>query len=384
MRKQVFIKIKAMSNNKSYFVSLFSKLIFNDIMSLSIKQNYKKSFLLILLVLSMNESFGQTSCSSNAVQYTGQINIPQGQNLYIFVYGQWRIYRATVPNTGNAPLNDPNNRCEPEWWDWKGGTSAGCHNKNWKPFDYVGTCTLCSNGTAIAGSNMTVCQGATSGVLGGSIADGATGGTWTASSGTVNDPTNVAGATYTPNGATGNITLTLTTSGGCAPVTVSKIITVNAIPAQPGAISGTTTFCSPTTSGQIYSIPAVPSGATSINWGIPTGWSAQVVNPLNITVTTGTAGQNGNISATASNSCGTSAASTLAVTVANPKPAQPGVITGTATQCPSLTSQTYNIASVTNATSYTWTVPTGWTVTGGAGTASITVTTGTAAQNGNI
>ncbi|MFN5879480.1 MAG: hypothetical protein ACK44B_11460, partial [Flavobacteriales bacterium] len=65
-------------------------------------------------------------------------------------------------------------------------------------------------------------------------------------------------------------------------------------------------------------------------------------------------------------------------------PATPGAIAGTATQCPALTGQTYSIAAVTNATTYTWTVPTGWTITAGAGTTSITVTTGTAGQNGNI
>ena len=58
-------------------------------------------------------------------------------------------------------------------------------------------------------------------------------------------------------------------------------------------------------------------------------------------------------------------------------PAQPGTIAGTATQCPGLTSQAYSISAVTNATTYTWTVPTGWIITGGAGTTSINVTTGT-------
>ena len=66
----------------------------------------------------------------------------------------------------------------------------------------------------------------------------------------------------------------------------------------------------------------------------------------------------------------TSSAATLTV---NPgTPAQPGTITGTATQCPGLTSQAYSISAVAGATTYTWTVPTGWTITGGAGTTSIT------------
>jgi hypothetical protein len=72
---------------------------------------------------------------------------------------------------------------------------------------------------------------------------------------------------------------------------------------------------------------------------------------------------------------------TAKVTVSPATPATPGTITGTATQCPALTAQTYSITAVTNASTYNWTVPTGWSITAGAGTTSITVTTGSASQN---
>jgi hypothetical protein len=58
-------------------------------------------------------------------------------------------------------------------------------------------------------------------------------------------------------------------------------------------------------------------------------------------------------------------------------------IAGTATTCASTTGLTYT-ASVPGATTYVWTVPTGWSITAGAGTSSITVTAGTGGQNGNI
>lgn len=68
-----------------------------------------------------------------------------------------------------------------------------------------------------------------------------------------------------------------------------------------------------------------------------------------------------------------------------PTPATPGAITGTITQCQNATGQTYSISSVSNATTYTWTLPAGaWAITGGSGTTSITVTAGNAGQNGNI
>lgn len=67
-------------------------------------------------------------------------------------------------------------------------------------------------------------------------------------------------------------------------------------------------------------------------------------------------------------------------------PVQPGVISGYTNQCSGNTSQTYSIASVTNATSYTWTVDTasGWVITAGQNSNSITVTVGTAAANVSV
>ncbi|CAI2765829.1 T9SS sorting signal type C domain-containing protein [Flavobacterium collinsii] len=67
-------------------------------------------------------------------------------------------------------------------------------------------------------------------------------------------------------------------------------------------------------------------------------------------------------------------------------PARPaaGTIRGTATQCPSVNNQIYTVDAVANTVRYDWTVPTGWSIISGAGTNSITVTTGTVGQNGNI
>lgn len=64
-------------------------------------------------------------------------------------------------------------------------------------------------------------------------------------------------------------------------------------------------------------------------------------------------------------------------------PVQPGAISGYTSQCAGNTSQTYNIASVANATSYTWTVDTasGWSITSGQNSNSISVTVGTATAN---
>ncbi|WP_155960778.1 glycine-rich domain-containing protein [Flavobacterium daejeonense] len=67
----------------------------------------------------------------------------------------------------------------------------------------------------------------------------------------------------------------------------------------------------------------------------------------------------------------------------NTVPAQPGTISGYNSQCAGNTSQTYSIATVANALSYTWTVDTasGWAITSGQNSNSITLTVGTAAAN---
>ncbi len=124
--------------------------------------------------------------------------------------------------------------------------------------------------------------------------------------------------------ANGNtVTCVMTSSLSCAsPNTAnSNTITmaVNAIPSIPGTISGTST-ASPSTAGLVYSIAAV-LGATTYTWTLPAGWVITAGNgTISITCTSGILGQGGNISVTAGNSCGTSAASTKAVTVAIPNP----------------------------------------------------------------
>ena len=147
-------------------------------------------------------------------------------------------------------------------------------------------------------------------------------------------------------------------------------------PPQPGAISGPTSPC--VGSVQTYSIAAV-SGATSYNWTVPGGWtinSGQGTTSISVTVGSGS----GNVCVQACNSCGCSAFTCLFVAPIS-APAAPGAITGPGTPCAN-TAQTYSISSVPGATSYTWTVPGGWTINSGQGTTSINVTVGS--TDGNV
>ena len=84
------------------------------------------------------------------------------------------------------------------------------------------------------------------------------------------------------------------------------------VPGTPGAISGPASVCS-SGSGYVYSIAPV-TGAVSYNWTVPSGATITAgAGTTSITLDIGTATA-GNISVTASGTCFTSAASTLALT----------------------------------------------------------------------
>ena len=127
-------------------------------------------------------------------------------------------------------------------------------------------------------------------------------------------------------------------------------------------------------SSQTYSVAAV-TGATSYTCRSCLRMDRNFTTN-SITVTAGPP-PGGTIWVVANNDCGPSLSRTLSVTV-NRVPAQPGAITGSITVCQG-SSQTYSVAAVTGATSYTWTLPSGWT-----GTSTTNSITATAGSSGTI
>lgn len=142
---------------------------------------------------------------------------------------------------------------------------------------------------------------------------------------------------------------------------------------QPGAITGNPTFCpgDPAT----YSVTNV--GGTSYTWTLPTGWSGTSTTS-SISTIAGASG--GTISVTATNSCGTSIPRTYTV-VAGSAPAAPTAISGNASVCINST-QTYSVAPVPGATTYTWVLPSGWS--GASTTSSITAIVSNSTSTGTI
>ena len=75
-----------------------------------------------------------------------------------------------------------------------------------------------------------------------------------------------------------------------------------------------------------------------------------------------TAGPTGTtISVIAKNACGNTSPAQITAVITQSAPVKPGTITGTTAACIGK-EQTYTVPPVAGATSYTWTVPTGWTI----------------------
>jgi len=218
--------------------------------------------------------------------------------------------------------------------------------------------------------------------------------------------TNYQNPSWTHNGTgtlTGNNTLTPTYHPGAADVgntvkltlsvdalnpcvtTVSDFmfIQVDALPGNPGVISGPAgSRCKGTTA--TYSVVPIPQ-AVNYNWNLPAGITiVSGANSNTINVSFGPGAVSGNITIYGSNSCGNGVVSTLPVVVSD-IPANPGSISGSTTICQGSTGLVFSVTPVTGATGYTWTVPSGATITSVPPlTNSITVDFGMASMNGNV
>jgi hypothetical protein len=161
-----------------------------------------------------------------------------------------------------------------------------------------------------------------------------------------------------------------------------KTITVIGAPATPGTIFGTASgICEGDPNQIVYSTGTV-TNATGYNWSVPPG--AQIAAypaPTSIAALYPKGSSSGLVSVSASNSCGTSGTSTLAVTV-NPLPNSAGNnISGPTAVCQGQNNVSYSISGYANASSYTWTDLNG---TQSTGTGTFTMNIGQGAVSGTI
>ena len=161
-----------------------------------------------------------------------------------------------------------------------------------------------------------------------------------------------------------NVVITSSGGGGCTSAPVSPII------GGPNAVCGMSTG--------VYT--ATSASAVSYTWTVPTGisiTSGQGTSSIHTSYLAGTI--NGNITASATNACGTSAVTSYLITK---KPQTPSAISGPTSLC-GLTTANYSATSF-GATSYNWTLPAGITITSGTGTSSINVAISSNFTAGNI
>lgn len=239
--------------------------------------------------------------------------------------------------------------------------------------------------------------------------------------------TNVGGtlqmvATVFPSSANQNVTWSIVPGTGNASISATGLVTAvsnGTVYAKAAAVQDITMKDSLliTISGQVPTPPAVTTlAATNItgsaatlnglvnpnnlsttvtfNWGPTASYTNTVAaTPSTVTGITPTAvltnltglaeGTTYHFRCSGVNSAGTTNGTDLSFTTCQ-TPGTPGTITGLAVVCQNQTGVVYSIPAVTYATSYTWTLPNGATITAGAGTASITVSFSANASSGNI
>jgi len=293
-----------------------------------------------------NQSYSATSNNATSYNWT----VPSG---WIINSGQGTaIINVTVGSGSGQVCATPSNAC--------GSGVAGC--KTVSVSQLVGTMSISGLSNPCQGSNQNYSG----------TASNATSYNWTVPSGwTINSGQGTANINVTVSSGSGQVCATPSNACGsgvavCQSVTVTQLVGV-------AIITGSTNPCQ----GSNQSYTATSNNAASYNWTVPSGWtinSGQGTANLNVTI----GATSGQVCVTPSNSCGSGVAGCQPVTVT----LLVGVATinGATNPCQG-SSQSYS-AIASNATSYNWTVPSGWTVNSGQGTANLNATIG--ASSGQV
>ncbi len=231
---------------------------------------------------------------------------------------------------------------------------------------------LCTAPPSTPGSitgNVSPCINANSVIYSIVPVSGANSYTWTApGDATITAGQGTTSVTVNFGSSSGNMTVTASNSCGSSSASILPI-SISNVPGIPGTISGNTSPCTGST-GINYSISAV-SGATSYTWTVPSG-AVVTAGQGTTSVLVNFSSTPGDITVAASNTCGTSGASTLPITI-SVTPNTPGSVSGPTSFYNGETGVNYSVSAVSGASTYSWTVPSSGNITAGQGTTSITV-----------
>ncbi|MBN8682196.1 MAG: gliding motility-associated C-terminal domain-containing protein [Chitinophagales bacterium] len=203
--------------------------------------------------------------------------------------------------------------------------------------------------------------------------------TWTG--GTLNNIDDGHVVNVSPTSTTTYSISAVTDNNGClatGPFT-SVVITVNN-PPNTNNVNGSNNACEGST--LTYSSNPAP-GALSYTWTVPAGaviTGGQGSNSISVSWPAGSV--SGDVCVTAENGCTPTIQRCRPITFI-PIPEAPTTIFGPTETCRNNT-ETFEIPDVPDATGYTWTVPPGANITGGANTTLITVFFGPTATSGNV
>jgi Right handed beta helix region/Immunoglobulin I-set domain/PKD-like domain len=168
----------------------------------------------------------------------------------------------------------------------------------------------------------------------------------------------------TATGDTGSYDVVVTDGFGQPLTSAAATLTVNAIPATPTASNN-----GPICAGQTLQLSASTIASATYSWTGPNAFTSSAQNPSIPSATVAAAGTY-NVTATVS-SCTSSVGMTTAVVNATPS----AVIMAASSVCPSTGGHAASVPDAGVGATYTWTIMNG-TVTGGAGTRSITFSSG--------
>ena len=196
--------------------------------------------------------------------------------------------------------------------------------------------------------------------------------------------------TVTWNPAFSGIATLSVTANGCNGPSATASTTVTVLPTPDATISGNNSVCRNTASPDVvFTNPQnLPVTVTyNINGGINQTKNIAANSTASVPVPTTVVGDFDynlvSVEYQGTPNCGTNISGSVTVTIRPEAPVAPVAISGSNYVIPA-TSETYSVAAVTNAASYEWIVPSGWTITSGQGTTSVTVTTGIAGESGDI
>ena len=301
-----------------------------------------------------------TICTGSSVVLSA---LPSGPGITY----QWMLNNVTIPGANLAAYNAGavgNYTCL---------ISNGCTSVISNGINITQAGSLPATPGVITG-NAKPCPGDTGVVYLVTAVVNASGYNWTVPSGasiTTGQTTNSIKVNFASTFISGTITVTASNVCGTSGVR-NKSVSRN-IPAAPSAIIGQTySLCSGAVAS--YSVNAV-NFATNYMWIVPVGViinSGQGTVSVNLLFPSNFV--SGIISVKASNNCGMSAARNLTV---RGTPPTPGAIVGPSTVCANQAGVVYSVAAVGGGTSYSWSVPSGASITAGQGSNSITAKFGT-------